>query len=412
MLNPTHPNYKLSQLLIYRNLLHDEIIQEMLKFAAPSHAEFNEFKLAAMLIQKAEQLGLSGDLYRNYLLYLLSHDENAFSLLAETGLTTLGTGLSTAVLHDVSILKDCITAGCPPFAANQFIKDFTPSAVSPLPFAELEATLLAAKDCPATEWLSILQQHYAHHGTGAISGYAAFRWSGHQLKGIRCYDSIRLTDLIGYERQKAILIHNTESFLAGKPANNILLTGARGTGKSSSVKALVNEYFSQGLRLLEITKSQLVELPTIMAALRKRGKKFILFLDDLSFEEFETEYKHLKSVIEGGIETKPPNVLIYATSNRRHLIKETFADRSNNAEEIHRFDSVNEKISLSDRFGITLTYLPPNQEEYLAIVRELAAKNGIQRSEKELRESALQWEMLHSGRSGRVAQQFINHLLG
>ena len=224
---------------------------------------------------------------------------------------------------------------------------------------------------------------------------------------------MRLSDIIGYERQKQQLVDNTQAFLAGKPANNVLMVGARGTGKSSSVKALANEYYGEGLRLLQITKPQLVELPRIMEALRKfASKRFIIFLDDLSFEEFEIEYKYLKSAIEGGVEGRPENVLIYATSNRRHLIKETWKDRSDEQDELYRSDSINETISLSDRFGLVITFFSPDQAQYLAIIEHYLKKEGISLEPEELRILGHRWELEHSGRSGRTAQQFVNYYLG
>ena len=247
-----------------------------------------------------------------------------------------------------------------------------------------------------------------------MARYTVFRWDlDLGLVPVRHPDRIQMDDLIGYERQKAVLTQNTEAFVAGRPANNVLLVGSRGTGKSSSVKALLNQYADIGLRLVEITKHDLRHLSSIMQALRERGKKFILFMDDLSFEEFEIEYRHLKSMMEGGVETKPDNVLIYATSNRRHLIKETWTDRTGaNADDIHSWDTINEKISLSDRFGITLTFAPPNQDEYLRIVESMARKRNICLPSAELRAEAIKWETAHSGRSGRIAQQFIAHLEG
>ena len=219
--------------------------------------------------------------------------------------------------------------------------------------------------------------------------------------------TIRLEDLIGYAHQKELLTKNTQAFLAKKPANNVLLVGARGTGKSSGVKALVNEYYTEGLRLVQLTKLQLKELSKVMETLKKfSARRFIIFLDDLSFDESETEYKYLKSAIEGGVEPRPENVLIYATSNRRHLIREQdFDDRYNE-------DSANETISLSDRFGLIIHYYAPTQTEYLEIIRRMLKKNGVDLEGEDLRIEGLRWEMSHSGRNGRTAQQFVNYYLG
>ena len=218
--------------------------------------------------------------------------------------------------------------------------------------------------------------------------------------------------LIGYENQKEKLIKNTEAFLKNKPANNVLLYGDSGTGKSSSIKALLNRYATEGLRLIELAKYQMKELPKILEVLKDRGLYFIIFMDDLSFEDFETDYKYMKAIIEGGVEVKPNNVLFYATSNRRHLIKEKWSDRDQESGEIHLSDAIQEKISLASRFGITISYESPQQKGYLRIVKELAKQNNITLPVEELKERAIQWEMWNNGRSGRTAQQFIDYLLG
>ena len=203
-------------------------------------------------------------------------------------------------------------------------------------------------------------------------------------------------------------------FLAGKRANNVLLYGDAGTGKSTSVKALINEYFDRGLRMIEIYKHQFQDLSAILAQIKNRNYRFIIFIDDLSFEENEVEYKFLKAVIEGGVETRPDNVLIYATSNRRHLIRETWNDRTDMEHhgDIHRSDTVEEKLSLASRFGVAINYNAPTQKEYQEIVRTLAARQGITMDDKQLMAMANTWEVRHSGFSGRTAQQFVHYLEG
>ena len=223
-----------------------------------------------------------------------------------------------------------------------------------------------------------------------------------------------LDDLIGYESQKQKLIENTEAFVKGKKANNVLLFGDAGTGKSTSIKAILNKYYSQGLRMIEVYKHEFKDLSTIISEIKNRNYRFIIYMDDLSFEEFEIEYKYLKAVIEGGLETKPDNILIYATSNRRHLIRETWSDRSDmSKDELHRSDTMQEKLSLVARFGVTIGYYRPSQQEYFDIVINLAKKYPeIRLTEDELRLEANKWELSHGGISGRTAQQFINHLIG
>ena len=220
-------------------------------------------------------------------------------------------------------------------------------------------------------------------------------------------------DIIAYKRQKEQLIGNTLAFIRRRPANNVLLVGSRGTGKSSGVKALAKAYYTDGLRLIQMQKSQLSDLPKIMASLRQyASKRFIIFFDDLSFEESDSDYKYLKSAIEGGVESRPENVLIYATSNRRHLIRETWRDRNDQQDEMFRNDSINETISLSDRFGLIITYLEPTQDEYLDIIDHYLEQEGSSLDREELRILGHRWNLEHSGRSGRSARQFVTHYLG
>ena len=190
---------------------------------------------------------------------------------------------------------------------------------------------------------------------------------------IRNMDNVVLSDLVGYEMQKQLLIDNTRAFVEGRSANNVLLYGDSGTGKSTSIKAIVNEFYQDGLRMVEIYRHQFKDLSALIARLKLRSHRFIIYMDDLSFEDFETDYKFLKAVIEGGVETRPENILIYATSNRRHLVKETFDDGSDK----HSNDTVQERISLSERFGITITYSRPQKNLYLEIVHALAEQNGL-----------------------------------
>lgn len=228
-------------------------------------------------------------------------------------------------------------------------------------------------------------------------------------------DSVLLSDLVGYESQKKKLIDNTEAFVQGRKANNVLLFGDSGTGKSTSIKAIINEYYDQGLRVIEIYKHQFQDLSGVISHIKNRNYRFIIYMDDLSFEDFEIEYKYLKAVIEGGLETRPDNVLIYATSNRRHLIKESWNDKNDMEHdgEVHRSDTIQEKLSLVQRFGVTIFYAKPQQEEYYNIVRFLAAKHPeIMLSDAELCAKATQWELSHGGISGRTAQQFVDYLAG
>ena len=219
-----------------------------------------------------------------------------------------------------------------------------------------------------------------------------------------------LSDLVGYELAKQKLAENTEAFVNGKKANNCLLYGDAGTGKSTCIKALANEYYGKGLRIIEVYKHQFQDLNDVVSQIKNRNYKFIIYMDDLSFEEFEIEYKYLKAVIEGGLEKKPDNVLVYATSNRRHLIRENFSDRKERDEDLHSSDTVQEKLSLAARFGVTVYFGSPDKKQFQEIVRRLAERNGVTLSEQELLAKANQWELSHGGLSGRTAQQFIDHI--
>jgi predicted AAA+ superfamily ATPase len=240
------------------------------------------------------------------------------------------------------------------------------------------------------------------------------REDGHgQLTGVPAPDPIRLDQLVGYERERELVVQNTEQFLAGYPANSVLLYGDRGTGKSSTVKALLNEHAERGLRLIEVGRDDLADFPAIVRAVRNRPERFILFIDDLSFDEHERDYRGLKAVLEGSIEARPDNVVLYATSNRRHLVQERWTDRESTlSAEIHGQDTMQEKLSLSDRFGIRVVFPSPDQRRYLAVVESLAQQRGLTLAGEVLQRRALQWAEWHNGRSGRTARQFVDHLQG
>jgi hypothetical protein len=389
----------LQGLIVCRDLLKEEVFGGIA----------DRFEIAARLIEKAEMLGLSGNLYRAYLIYLLAHEPNLISTSIEMRGGKIGKDLREVFKHDIEILLPILRGEL--VGELKLLNNYEPSVKNgDESFNELIRRLEKVRD--ATEIVYTFIEHYRRYGYGDIATYRAFRWDK-KIVGIRHFETIRLDDLIGYAHQKELLIGNTTAFVDGKPANNVLLVGARGTGKSSSVKALVNEFYPQGLRLVQITKPQLKTLPELMETLRQfMSKRFIIFLDDISFEESETEYKYLKSAIEGGVESRPENVLIYATSNRRHLIRETWRDRHDEQEELYRDDSANETISLSDRFGLIIHYYAPTQAEYLEIIRSMLKRRGIELDAETLRLEGLRWEMSHSGRNGRTAQQFVNHYLG
>lgn len=381
-------------LFVCRNLVDDPIIKSFDSLNSTTVSKLIEF---------AERNGCSGNLCRKYLIHSLIQQPNIVSTTIEKSNGYIGSSLMYAFVHDIEILLPLFNLNLGYF---QIINNYHPT--NPQPQFQINFNLNEDAESIAESFVN----YYRQFGYGDIAKYRAFRWND-KLVGIDHFDPIQLDDLIGYEHQKQQLIENTEAFVNNKPANNVLLVGTRGTGKSSSVKALVNKYFNRGLRLLQLNRSQLKNLNEIINSLRNfASKKFIIFLDDLSFEESDSEYKFLKSSIEGGVESRPSNVLIYATSNRRHLIHESWNDRLDGQNELYREDSINETISLSDRFGLIVSYYPPSQDEYLKIIQHMLKKNNIELDNEQLRIEGLRWEMSHSGRNGRTAQQFVTHYLG
>ncbi|EHJ00025.1 protein of unknown function DUF815 [Clostridium sp. DL-VIII] len=262
--------------------------------------------------------------------------------------------------------------------------------------------------------LESIMTFYKQYGTGEFGHYRAFVWehedNNEYLRGIETPDPIRLKDLVGYEDQKDIIIDNTRQFLNGYPANNLLLYGSRGTGKSSTVKAITNEFYDEGLRLIEVDKNKLADFTKIIRILKNKNLKFIIFVDDLVFEEGEASYSALKTILEGGVENRSNNILIYATTNRKHLVKETFSERA--GDDVHANDAIEEKLSLADRFGITVSFYSPDQKEYLKIVNGIVEARGIEVDKEYLRAEALKWVMWYNARSPRTAIQFVNWLEG
>ena len=381
-------------LVLFHRVLSDDVGQ-----ALGAYLEDQSHVRYAAVVRALWTSGLS---LRAHLIERVVHDENPFTLAAEAGAVT-GPMLQAACedLRHLSTL-----------AALRFnAEGLPPEPAVAAPGAGIKAKLAAAHD-----WAPLardLADHIQAIGAGPMGRYHGFAWSSGQLKGIDHPDPIRLDQLVGHEEAKQTVLGNTEQFLRGLPANNLLLYGDRGTGKSSTVKALLHRYGPQGLRLVEVSRSDLKDVGSVMQRLRGRKQWFILFIDDLSFEEFEAEYKTFKAVMEGSLERRPDNVLVYATTNRKHLIKERWSDRPSPADdEVHAGDTMEEKLSLADRFGLTVVFTTPDQEQYLAIVRELAAQRSIDLPWDELRRRALQWELWQNGRSGRTARQFIDDLSG
>ena len=381
------------------------------------------------LLDLATEYGFDENLWQNYLTFLLMTNENSFSLITERVGAQDGSvnhfarndfRVFRALFHyDFSAVEgdlnlDCFTTLSHYKAIAKHGRRYNQNVSEKV--RDLSRRLAAAPDDET--FFRLVTEHYRQYGVGMLGLNKAFRiQSGPEGIGfIPIYntDKVMLRDLVGYESQKAQLRHTTEAFLAGRSANNALLYGDAGTGKSSSVKALINEYYDQGLRMIEIYKHQFRDLSAVIAKVKNRNYRFIIFIDDLSFEENEVEYKFLKAVIEGGVETKPDNILLYATSNRRNLIRETWKDRADMEHEndVHHSDTLEEKLSLSARFGVRINYSIPNRTQFQEMVRTLAQRQGLTVPAEVLLAEANKWELRHGGVSGRTAQQFINYMGG
>lgn len=356
------------------------------------------------------------DSWRSHLVGRLLDDENSFSLGAEKG--SLSDTLVEQTRRDLRTLRELfeleaetllrMVEEAVPGLGGVWVPWKDPSRAG----RETPRRVVARKLAATGDWgdcVGLLADHFARHGAGLFGRHRAARWGGDGLRAVRHPDPVSLAELIGYGREREPLIRNTERFLAGLPAHHALLYGLPGTGKSSTVKAVLNEYADRGLRLVEVAKGDLGALPRVLDALRGRGGRFILFVDDLSFEEHEVEYKSLKALLEGSVEEAPENVRVYATSNRRNLIRERFSERDQ-ADDVHARDTMQEKLSLAARFGLRVTFPTPDQRRYLEIVTGLARGRGIKMADEELKERAVLWDRWHAGRSGRTARQFVDEL--
>lgn len=363
------------------------------------------------VISVAVKYGLCGKLWHVFTAWLILNDENVYTLSAERRKHS-DKALFEFAMNDFKTLFEYFNNNFEErhplntfFASESAYENSVGKIVS-----ELAKKLSDSKN--AEEFKKIVDNFYEKYGVGILGLNRAFSLKNSEITSLKAAEklsNICFSDLWGYEIQKNELIRNTEIFLSGKSANNVLLCGDSGTGKSTMVKALLNEYYDSGLRIIEVYKHQFRQLPELIDKIKFRNYKFIIFMDDLSFEDFEIEYKYLKALIEGGIEPKPDNILIYATSNRRHLIKENMSDRDD-LDDKHKSDTIQEKLSLAERFGLSIYYPKPAPAEYKKMVLYLAQKEGIELDENELLKKAHIWGMEHGRLSGRIARQFINSL--
>lgn len=429
---------EVSKLIMYGSMDKDSILMKMSDiFRKFDNDEESQERLIQDIYTEVKRLlvvatdyGFDKNLWHNYLTFILITNENPFSITCEKIGANDGSVNEFAkndfkvfmnlFNFDFSKIEKALGINCFSLISNYKAivkKELMYNKNVSEKVQALSEKLENAKD--EEEFFAGVTGFYKDYGVGMFGLNKAFRIIGNENGEVRFnpinnMDKVMLDDLVGYEIQKQKLIENTEAFVQGRKANNTLLYGDSGTGKSTSIKAIVNQYYDQGLRMIEIYKHQFKDLSTVIARIKNRNYKFIIYMDDLSFEEFEIEYKFLKAVIEGGVETKPENILIYATSNRRHLIKETWNDRNDmeSTNGIHKSDTVEEKLSLVNRFGCQICYSKPSHKEFYDIVINLARRNNINMSDEELCAEANKWEISHGGISGRTAQQFINHCLG
>jgi len=413
-----------ASLLLYQSVLRQELGQTLLRLlTALGRSPCDPVDLLRAYGDWFHTLAIQQQSWQTHLLDQILLDDNPFTQAAQRAdLSALPQPLVAAAAADLRSLQALYTT-CTGDRLSQWVAIAAGLSLPPVSWSSADdpPTLSTSPQThpnrthfqAAADWAELLPdlaQHYRRTGVGDYARYRAFRWRGGRLEGIPHPDPISLDALVGYERQKQQLLQNTEALLAGAPALNVLLYGSRGTGKSSLVKALLNQYGDRGLRLIEVSKAELAGLPDILPLLRDVPQAFILFVDDLSFEEDDEAFKALKVVLEGSVVARSPNVVVYATSNRRHLVREFFGDRPrpSDADEIHSWDTVQEKLSFGDRFGLTLTFEPADQDTYLEIVRHLARQNHLPLDPKTLEFQALQWATRQNGRSGRTARQFID----
>jgi predicted AAA+ superfamily ATPase len=410
-----------------RDVLDSPVVRDLLALLELLGAERPDSEAVAKVFGRLwEGLALQNehllpDAWQSHLVSRVLDDENSFSLGAEKGemspvvLDQARRDLRT--LREMFALDAAMLLGRVESAVPDLAGVWVPWT-NPAPAEESPRHTLARKLSAAGDWgacAELLAGHYARHGAGPFGRYRAFRWGADGLRAVSWPDPASLTGLVGYEREREPLIRNTERFLAGLPAHHALLYGLPGTGKSSTVKAVLNEYAEEGLRLVEVAKEDLGALPRILEALRGRAPRFVVFVDDLSFEEHEVEYKALKALLEGSVEEPPENVRLYATSNRRNLIRENFSDRgdgvaSGAGDDVHARDTMQEKLSLVARFGLRITFSAPDQKRYLEIVAGLVRERRIEIDDRELAERAVLWDRWQAGRSGRTARQFVDEL--
>ena len=416
---------KTEHLILYRNMEYQNLLEEMDAALETGGMSGDVWSLANQLIELASKYGFEGNLWHCFLALCIANHENAYSISCEIR-GQAGGSLDALAREDFAIFKELFDYDIRSLggAVWELLSCYRPAQADSRVFNRrirdriVNLAVQLEKSRNPGEFQIHAAEFYREFGVGKFGLNKAFRIvereEDHQvvIDPIINVEHVFLKDLVGYELQKKKLVENTEAFLAGKEANNVLLFGDAGTGKSSSVKAVLNEYYGRGLRMIEVYKHQFKTLSDVLEQIKDRNYKFIIYMDDLSFEDYELEYKYLKAILEGGLGKRPKNVLIYATSNRRHLIREKFSDKRELDDELHNNDTVQEKLSLAARFGVTIYYGSPDKRQFQEIVKSLAERHQLQMPIEQLYEAANQWELSHGGLSGRTAAQFITHMMG
>lgn len=409
----------LDTLILYDNIRQDEIVHAAVKIFNEfdyheyiSYMEAEYYLIQRKLLEMTDYLDIDGTYWQNYICMLIAESENRFSIMSEKG--SLDGNIRKIAIREMEELKKLYSLQWDRIerifrSTNASVCCMKQEYEHIMQTRYRDKIRLALESDTAADAADKLKDYYGEYGCGLFEKYEAFVWDDETLIGVKNYDKITFDQLIGYERQKEALIENTEFFLKGYRANNVLLYGDRGTGKSSCVKALLNQFKDSKLKLISLNKNHIKQLYKIIESIADRGCKFIIFIDDLSFEDTEIGYKHFKSMIDGGIESQPPNILIYVTSNRRNLIKEIWRDRGDDGE-VHGNDGMQERLSLADRFGLSISFTSPDKETYLNIVRGIAEQEKLLVDGSLLIEEALRWDIRQKGRSGRAARQFINYI--
>ena len=386
---------QMNSLVIFRKLKKDPVISLLIATMEMIETKQQTSQMIDAYTEMIYELYKQGDDLTEYIMKLILEDENIY-ILKKGEKQQTGTLLDNCLANELAFLQELAQTPCSEITGRIGYDGFLPEyKVSQLDFSKIYADRIHAID---------------QIGYGIYSKNHVFIIKDGVITAVEHPDKIRLSQLYDYEQERSEVIANTKALLSGKPANNVLLYGDCGTGKSSTVKAIANEFAKDGLRLIELKKKQLHEIPNIVEAVSKNPLKFIIFIDDLSFTEDDNDYAALKAILEGSVSSTASNLVIYATSNRRHLVRETFSARK--GDEIHFRDTMQELLSLSDRFGLTITFQKPDKKLFLDVVGKLADQYGLDTDREELEIKAEQFALSKGGRSPRVAKQFIEYMMG